>query len=808
MECSKRQVFRCVSALGNAMVKNYLSLAFSVLLSLFFAMPLNAYNPVAIFPDGKNILAVAEGGVLNQWDVTSCRLVRRYNIATISGDVKDIAISPDATHFISVNNQTVFDKSPWGWSLVHSFKLWDMHTGEPLRTFINHPSYVNSVEFSPDGRNILSTSEQMHLWDAESGKLLRVFGGSIRPYDAVFSPDGRYILSGNRDNTVRIWDSKTGKLQRTLTGHTDSVNAVAFSPVGNNFVSGSSDKTLILWDTATGKPISTMRGHSEAVESVMFSPDATLVVSGSWNGSAKIWDVKSRKSIRTFKSQSGVVSVAFLSSGKHIVLNSGDSALGGNDLKVFNIASGEFLTLMAKQNEWVCYTAEGYFDSSRHGGELVSLVRELDLFAIDQFAIQYNRPDIILSRVGIGSPELIKHFYSRYRKRLLKTRFSDDMFTSDLRVPQISDLKTEKKGKMLHLDFRLSDTKYRLKTFNIYINNVPLFGAYGKEVNGQYVRKKEIVELATGTNKIEITTINEVGAESYRAITYADYNQKVNGDLYYIGFGVSNYKDKKLNLKFAHKDIQDLGGLFLKMKGKFREIHINIFVNEEVTVENIKNAKALLKNAKVDDTLVLFIAGHGAHDNDSEASYYFLVHDVDLNNLSGTAANFDLIENIMHGIAPRNKLFLMDTCESGEVDSETQNQYYAMAKSRNIKARTTRALQVVRRKAKIDTRPYLYQKDRYIYNDLLRRSGAIVFSSSRGSEFSYESEKIKNGYFTEEIIKAINSRKTDKNNDGIVSTDELRDYVSKEVPKYTNGMQHPTVDRDNIFQKFGFPIVQ
>lgn len=790
------------------MVKNYLSLAFSVLVGLFVAMPLNAYNPVSIFPDGKNILAVAEGGVLNQWDVTSCRLVRRYNIATISGDVKDIAISPSGAHFISVNNQTVSDKSPLGWSLVHSFKLWDMHTGEPLRTFINHPSYVNSVEFSPDGRNILSTSEQMHLWDAESGKLLRVFGGNIRPYDAVFSPDGWHILSGNNDNTVRVWDSKTGKLQRTLKGHTDNVNAVAFSPAGNNFVSGSSDKTLILWETTTGRPISIMRGHSEAVNSVTFSPDGTLVLSGSWDGTAKVWDVKSGKSIRTFKGLSGVISAAFLSSGKHVVLNAGDSSIGGSDLKIFNIASGESLTLMAKQDEWTCYTADGYFDASRHGGELVSLVRGMDLFAIDQFAIHYNRPDIILSRIEIGSPELIKHFNSRYRKRLLKTHFSEDMFISNLRAPQISDLKTEKNGKMLYLDFRLFDTKYRLKTFNIYINDVPLFGAYGKEINGKNIRKREIVELVTGTNKIEISLINEVGAESHRAITYAEYDQEVIGDLYYIGFGVSNYKDKKLNLKFAHKDIQDLASLFLKMKGKFRRIHTNIFTDDKVTIENIKKAKALLKNAKVDDTLVLFVAGHGVHENDSEASYYFLVHDVDLNNLSGTAANFDLIENIMHGIAPRNKLFLMDTCESGEIDNETQNQYYAMAKSRNLIPRTNRGIEIMRKNASKFNRVYLYQKDRYIYNDLLRRSGAIVFSSSRGSEFSYESEKIKNGFFTEEIIKALTSNKADKNRDGIVSTDELRDYVSKEVSKHTDDMQHPTVDRDNIFQKFGFPIVQ
>jgi uncharacterized caspase-like protein len=102
----------------------------------------------------------------------------------------------------------------------------------------------------------------------------------------------------------------------------------------------------------------------------------------------------------------------------------------------------------------------------------------------------------------------------------------------------------------------------------------------------------------------------------------------------------------------------------------------------------------------------------------------------------------------------------------------------------------------------------LYDKHRYIYNDLSRRSGAIVYSSSKGGEFSYESDKIRNGFFTKEIIEAIKSGAADQNKDGIITTDELRDYVSSAVAKDTEGLQNPTVDRDNIYQKFGFRVVR
>ena len=85
-------------------------------------------------------------------------------------------------------------------------------------------------------------------------------------------------------------------------------------------------------------------------------------------------------------------------------------------------------------------------------------------------------------------------------------------------------------------------------------------------------------------------------------------------------------------------------------------------------------------------------------------------------------------------------------------------------------------------------------------------SRAIVLSSSKGGEFSYEKVELENGLFTEEIINSMTKKDADKDNNEIISTDELRDYVMEAVPKISNNLQHPTVDRDNIYQKFSFPF--
>jgi WD40 repeat protein len=89
--------------------------------------------------------------------------------------------------------------------------------------------------------------------DAHDGRLLRSLEGHTAGVFAVaLSPDGRTIVSGSFDRTVKVWDARDGRLRRSLEGHTDGVIAVALSPDGSTIVSGSDDRTVKVWDAATG----------------------------------------------------------------------------------------------------------------------------------------------------------------------------------------------------------------------------------------------------------------------------------------------------------------------------------------------------------------------------------------------------------------------------------------------------------------------------------------------------------------------------------------------------------------------------
>ncbi|MFN6103267.1 MAG: WD40 repeat domain-containing protein, partial [Planctomycetaceae bacterium] len=107
------------------------------------------------------------------------------------------------------------------------------------------------------------------------------FRGHTGPvFSVAYSPDGKRIVSGSQDNTLKVWDAATGQATLTLTGHTATVTSVAYSPDGKRIVSGSFDNTLKVWDAATGQATLTLTGHTDSVLSVAYSPDGTRIVSG------------------------------------------------------------------------------------------------------------------------------------------------------------------------------------------------------------------------------------------------------------------------------------------------------------------------------------------------------------------------------------------------------------------------------------------------------------------------------------------------------------------------------------------------
>ena len=170
----------------------------------------------------------------------------------------------------------------------------------PISTSAPH-LYISALSFTPEKSSLWKNVRRsfprlmkvkkgrMEAWPARPS----VWQGHIEGVNGVaYSPDGRHVVSGSWDNTIRIWDAETGAaVGEPMKGHTGGVRSVAYSSDGRHVVSGSDDNTIRIWDAETraavGEP---MKGHTGGVQSVAYSPDGRHIISGSLDNTIRIWD--------------------------------------------------------------------------------------------------------------------------------------------------------------------------------------------------------------------------------------------------------------------------------------------------------------------------------------------------------------------------------------------------------------------------------------------------------------------------------------------------------------------------------------
>jgi WD40 repeat protein/serine/threonine protein kinase len=210
------------------------------------------------------------------------------------------------------------------------------------RILTGHANSVTSCVFSPDGKWILSGSYDTTaaLWDAVNGQLLRKYQGHSSPVQGVaFAPDAKQLLTSGSDKTICLWDAESGELIRVFSPHRGAIRSVAFSPSGKSLVSGSSDQIARLWDVDTGKLIREYRGHQDTIQCVTFSPDGKWLLTGAGDKTVCIWDVITGQVFRELVGHpQGVSSVAFSPNGKNVISGGAD-----NLILLWEVSSGKLI---------------------------------------------------------------------------------------------------------------------------------------------------------------------------------------------------------------------------------------------------------------------------------------------------------------------------------------------------------------------------------------------------------------------------------------------------------------------------------
>ncbi len=168
--------------------------------------------------------------------------------------------------------------------------------GTTLVTYALHQGPVTALVWSPDGERLASGSwdQTVQVWNGKTGERFYLYSQHQVGVTALsWSPNGRYLASGDRDGSIHLWNPVTGKLYFTYHGHNAAITALSWSPSGKTVASASDDQVVDIWSPGEQRRILSYHGHHAVLETLLWSSDNRRLTSVGRDASIQIWDVQS-----------------------------------------------------------------------------------------------------------------------------------------------------------------------------------------------------------------------------------------------------------------------------------------------------------------------------------------------------------------------------------------------------------------------------------------------------------------------------------------------------------------------------------
>lgn len=496
-----------------------------------------------------------------------------------------------------------------------------------------------------------------------------------------------------------------------------------------------------------------LEGHTFVGMDTKYSDDSDFFITSAWDGTSIFWNKRNGKKLAT--------------------------------------------SMILDNDNWITFLPSGYYYCSKDASKFLHYVDSaLNVVTFEQLDTKFNRPDLVLKALKSKDSLNINAFHNAYLKRIRRLEMDTTAFTDNFSLPKLSfenrELLTYQNAQQeFILDIRAADKLAKLDRFNVWINEVPLFGERGYSLADRrtnFFDTTIVVQLSEGENRIEASVTNTNAIESFRSPLYVTYTSEnpYTPKTHFIGIGIDKFSEPGHDLSYSVKDIGDLAKALKKKLGN--QLTIDTLFNENVSVSNVQALKKKLLQTNINDKVIISYSGHGLLNE--EYDYFLSAYNVDFHHPENGGIPYEVLEDLLDSIPARKKLLLIDACHSGEVDKDDFKEMVAVAGAKGI----------VKPKGG-DTEntsdgPTLglqnsFQLMQELFVNVQKGSGATIISAAAGNQFALEGGKLENGFFTYAILQYM------KDHDE-VSINALKKYVYSEVEKLSGGMQKPTSRIENL----------
>ncbi|OAI56398.1 hypothetical protein AYO49_04440 [Verrucomicrobiaceae bacterium SCGC AG-212-N21] len=455
---------------------------------------------------------------------------------------------------------------------------------------------------------------------------------------------------------------------------------------------------------------------------------------------------------------------------------------------------------------WLAVLPDGRYAVSPTAQPPVFFRQNGKLYPVEDFDARLNQPDAVAA--ALGSPaEVVADLRARREKRLERlgaeasgALASGPLLTLSVTPPLLHD------SAHLTLTGEVRASAQAITHLELHVNDVPIFGRHGMELAVPANSSKTFTvqaPLAAGSNKVQIAAKDAVGVLSERE-TFLVHRSHASCQpaRVVLAVGIADYNDTVLqDLTYAPKDATDIAAGMTQVRGQFTTHRTKVLADAQAKRADILAAKDFLKETKPEDEVIVFVSGHGVINE--KGDYFFCAADFQSQGFQN-GVSFGDLEGLFDGIPALNRLLLVDSCHSGELDDEQTAALRAKHASK-LAAKGVVLRDVARKGAASPATEgqAVRRAASEVFLDLRRTTGATVLCASGGLEFAMEDSEQKNGLFTHALLKVM--RQTASNLDTELPSSALVRSVAAIVQELTEGTQHPEARFTNLATDF--PVI-